>query len=154
MTEQTAPVRIPNVRPDAVSGLDHELLTPAAPAPTEASLPEVPEDHTTVDALLGWVHESGEDQLGRALAVLSQEGRDGRVTLVGPLEDTIINSLLDAYPTDGDVEGEVAETEEETAPSDPQPGADEDGFGGDAPEPADPPAEGGDPDVEDPPADS
>lgn len=35
-TEAAAKVRIPNVRPGAVSGLDHQLLDPAAAADAEA----------------------------------------------------------------------------------------------------------------------
>lgn len=131
MTE-TAPEapRIPNVTPGAVSGLDHaplvgagipQAVTPeTAPetAPVDSPaidlgdeptpLPEVPEDLTTVDDLLGWVNEdesdpeSEVDTLSRAVAVLRQEGRDGRVTLVKPLEDLLLDALLDAYAPEDD----------------------------------------------------
>lgn len=204
MTETTAPdVRIPNVSPGAVSGLDHDLLSTTSQAPAadeaydEPALPEVPEDLTTVDALLGWVNAEPSDEdpevetVARAIAVLSQEGRDGRVTLVGPLESIILDAVLGAWSSDEDetpddeptddpgaasvvttgageavsIEGTPGEHEagpavnadtgvvtEAGAPlppiegtggtplDPPQPGADEDGFGGDAPEPADPPA--------------
>lgn len=195
MTDEAAPaVRIPNVSPGAVSGLDHE---PLAGSPDEAypyadvepmeplSLPTVPEALHTVDALLDWVNAEPSDEdpevepVPRAIAVLRQEGRDGRVTLVGPLEDLILGAVLEAWePEDeevpegdeqpeGDPEGTASvvttgageavniETGEPSAPGEPlppvegtggtpldppQPGADADGFGGDAPAPADPPA--------------
>lgn len=205
MTDETAPdVRVPNVSPNAVSGLDHDLLSNASGSPAtdepayEATLPEVPEDLTTVDDLLGWVNAEPSDEdpeveaVARAIAVLSQEGRDGRVTLVGPLESIILDAVLGAWSSDEDetpddeptddpgaasvvttgageavsIEGTPgeheagpavnAETGEVTQPGEPlpvidqgtggtpldppQPGADADGFGGDAPEPADPPA--------------
>lgn len=140
MTE-TAPEapRIPNVRPGALSGLDNEPLAGAgvpspagtAPEPDEAPvLPVVPEDRTTVDALMEWVHEgeddedSGVDTLGRAVAVLVQEGRDGRVTLVKPLEDLLLDALVDAYV--------VAPEDDEDAP-DPAPSVEvPDGLEGEA----------------------
>ena len=97
MTETTAPdVRMPNVSPGAVSGLDHDLLSTTSQAPAadeaydEPALPEVPEDLTTVDALLGWVN---------------------------------------AEPSDEDPEVETVARA--------KPGADADGFGGDAPAPQD-----------------
>lgn len=192
MTDETAPaVRIPNVSPGAVSGLDNEPLmgSPADTYPDYADvepldapvLPTIPEDLHTVDDLLDWVNaepsdEDPEVETGlRAIAVLRQEGRDGRVTLVGPLEDIILGAILDAWDDEPEdkqegetIEGEQvesdtagtgdainADTGEVTAPGDPlppiegtggtpldppQPGADADGFGGDAPAPADPPA--------------
>lgn len=177
MTNEAAPaVRIPNVSPGAVSGLDHEVLGSPRPDPDPyaddlevmdaPALPAIPEDLHTVDALLDWVNAEPSDEdpevepVPRAIAVLRQEGRDGRVTLVGPLEDLILGAILEAWddePEGETIEGEQVESEtgEVTAPGEPlppvegtggtpldppQPGADADGFGGDAPAPADPPA--------------
>lgn len=71
--------------------------------PAPGDLPDVPEDATTVDALLAWVHETDDDvdRRKRAAAVLEDEGQrvdsdgepDPRKTLVEPLE-----ALLAAEP--------------------------------------------------------
>lgn len=117
----TQPVRVPNVSPGARSGLDHEVIGSNAQEAydenerlaAEADLPEVPEDLTTVDDLLGWVTEVEDDETAeaRARAVLAAEKAkpedDQRVTLIEPLEASLAE--------DGD-----ADSEDENGPqSDP-----------------------------------
>lgn len=107
--QPAAPVRIPNVSPGALSGLDHEVIGSAAVEAYEAQAgfdpdpdfeptgndgPVIPEDATTVDALLEWVSkaEGVEEYRARAELVLAaeQDRADGeRVTLVEPLRATL-----------------------------------------------------------------
>lgn len=135
-------VRVPNVSAHAVSGLDHTPLNPPAEAPAEApadedtgeapagpeapasepedTLPDIPEDLSTVPDLLAWVAgeeadpQSDEEAdalnaavLARARAVYAAETvkpeDDQRTTLVDPLRDLIASSYEeDADPGAGD----------------------------------------------------
>lgn len=117
-TTTTSAVRVPNVRPGALSGLSYEPLiaqrlagageavnadtgqvtAPGEPLPPiettdgEPLLPVVPDDLTTVDALLAWVGdtEDEDDRVSRASAVLNAEAarpeEARRTTLVTLLE--------------------------------------------------------------------
>lgn len=118
MTDTTAPdVRVPNVSPGAVSGLDHAPLQ-GAPTPAEflddtdeAPFPAVPADLTTVDALLGWVEEDDDETPARAVSVLVQErqSEQPRKTLVEPLERKVLDYILDGaviQPTDTEDAGD------------------------------------------------
>jgi hypothetical protein len=138
----TQPVRVPNVSPSAVSGLDHEVIGANAQEAYDenaAIASAVPEDRTTVDDLLAWVSEADDDQEGaeRARAVLAAErmkpADDQRVTLVEPLEA----ALADAEAAE-DPEGQG--TSDGTEDSEPD--------GGDAGTPDGGDGSTGDPDAE------
>lgn len=114
--QKSRPVRVPNVSPSARSGIDGEVIGSNAQEAYDATadpadapdgvltateeeadanaalneVPVVPEDLTTVDAVLGWVYEDDSTAHARAQAALDAEyakaGEDQRSTLVGPLE--------------------------------------------------------------------
>lgn len=113
---KSGPIRVPNVSPDAKSGLDHQVIgsnAQEAYAATEAEV-TVPEDLTTVDAVLEWVREDESTSQARAKAALDAEQakseEDQRSTLVGPLEallaaaDDSGDSGDDLTPDDADID--------------------------------------------------
>ena len=145
-------VRVPNVSPGAVSGLDNTPLhgpvsfdAPVVVLPEDDDVepfPAVPADLHNVDDLTAWVREpeDADESAARAVSVLLRERLEDkpRVTLVEPLERQVLDFILDGAV----VALPEAEPEDENGPedggtpgeNDPQ----EDGEGGQEP-PADPP---------------
>jgi hypothetical protein len=129
MTDETAPaVRIPNVTPGAVSGLDHApLVEPLSAEPSlddldqddAGTFPAIPEDLHNVDDLLGWVKD-GEDEgdsAARAVSVLvtERESAKPRSTLVEPLERQVLDFVLSGVV----IESAETADEPEGDPADP-----------------------------------
>jgi len=142
-------VRVPNVSPGAVSGLDNTPLhgpvsfdspVPVLPEDDDVEpFPAVPADLHNVDDLTAWVREpeDADESAARAVSVLLRERLEDkpRVTLVEPLERQVLDFILDgavvALPEPEQTEAEDGGTHGENEPQ-------EDGE--DAQEtPADPP---------------
>lgn len=140
-------VRVPNVSPGAVSGLDNAPLHGTGSVSFDAPVPVLPEDDDVepfpavpadlhnVDDLTAWVREpeDADESAARAVSVLLRERLEDkpRVTLVEPLERQVLDFILDgavvALPEQAEDGGTPGE-------NDPQ----EDGEDGQEP-PADPP---------------
>ena len=103
-------VRVPNVSPGAVSGLDNAPLhgTGSVSFDAQVSVPEdddvepfpaVPADLHNVDDLTAWVREpeDADESAARAVSVLLRERLEDkpRVTLVEPLERQVLDFILD-----------------------------------------------------------
>lgn len=147
-----APTRVPNVREGAVSGLDHQPLNGGRESELNPEADEALEEETADDTGQG-DGEPDDRTPSEVEADKNAEGNSGDIASGAYVESD----------TAGTGEATNDQTGEVTAPGDPlpdapdqgtggtpldppQPGADADGFGGDAPAPADASPEGDTPD--------